>query len=152
MPADRERLRIGEHAAVRAHDREIVREERVRVVVQKLQTRGGLARVGPGGDHERVLSVGEAGRVDKRVSLAGERPAQDRLDDVRVENVWRALQQRRRQHLHALPDLRDLDPEADPPLALGVRDRARLAVWRRAVCRRPVAVSRCGRSADVAVR
>ena len=44
VPADRQRLRIREHAAVRAHDREVVREERVRVVVEQLERRGRLAR------------------------------------------------------------------------------------------------------------
>ena len=53
VPADRERLRIRQHAAVRAHDREVVRQERVREVVEQLQRRGRLAGVGAGGEHER---------------------------------------------------------------------------------------------------
>ena len=84
-----------------------------------------LPGVGARGEHERVVAVREAGGVHERVALARERPAQDRLDDVRVEHMGRALEQRSGQYLDALSHLGDLHPEAEGPEAFGVPEAAR---------------------------
>ena len=130
VPADRERLRVGQHPPVGRDQRQIVGQERVGLVVEQAQARGRLAGVRPGGDQERLAVLGQAGGVDERVAALRERPAQDRLDDVRVEHVRRPADQRRRRRLHLGAEL-DRHPEARAgPRDSGSRARRRPAATR----------------------
>jgi hypothetical protein len=65
------------------------------------------------------VAVREAGRVHERVAALGERPAQDRLDHVRVEHVRRPPHQPRRRGLDRLARL-DREPESEAARALAV--------------------------------
>ena len=63
------------------------------MTVERLQNRRRLAGIGSGGDEIRLVAEREARGVHECVAVLDESPAEDRFDDVRVEDVRAMLEQ-----------------------------------------------------------
>jgi len=106
-----------------------------------LQDGGRLPGVGLGGDEQRPVIERDARSMHQRVTLADERPAQQRLDHVGVQHVGRLAYQRRGIDLGGRLAAVDDNAEPEPPRHLVVDDRLGRAV-----------LGRVGHNGDIVIR
>jgi hypothetical protein len=94
VEAHRHRLRVAAGDAAGLDDRHVVGEERNIVAGDQAQDRRRLAGVGLGREQQDLTVLDDGRAVQQRVALRSEDEPQERLDDVRVQDMGRPAQER----------------------------------------------------------